>query len=36
MGDINTKYKNKNSEMVMDVDLGIVRVMSELFCSVIF
>lgn len=36
MGDINTKYQNRNSEMVMGVDLGIVRVMSELLCSVIF
>lgn len=36
MGDINIKYQNRNSEMVMGVDLGIVRVMSELLCSVIF
>lgn len=38
IGYVNIKYKNRNSEMVMGVDLliRIVRVMTELFCSVIF
>lgn len=33
VGKVNTKYKNRNSEILMGVYLGIERMMYELFCS---